>query len=160
MSAITEGALLSLTTAPTFRFVTFQIEISRDLMKKLFVQEFTWRSNNVVVRGSHCMYEENQPSEFYFCQSIKHIFLVIYGCFFELVDHPQVTKETLLWSRMGKVLNDDHQNIRYRHMVHNNHMVIIISSVWSYCPDDYDNHHPWNQHHHQNHNYALHWLHQ
>ena len=25
-------------------------------------QEFTWRSNNVVVRGSHCMYEENQPS--------------------------------------------------------------------------------------------------
>jgi len=28
-----------------------------------YIQEFTWRSNNVVVRGSHCMYEENQPSD-------------------------------------------------------------------------------------------------
>ena len=28
-----------------------------------YIQEFTWRSNNVVVRGSHCMYEENNPSE-------------------------------------------------------------------------------------------------
>jgi len=28
-----------------------------------YIQEFTWRSNNVVVRGSHCMYEENQPSK-------------------------------------------------------------------------------------------------
>ena len=29
-----------------------------------YIQEFTWRSNNVVVRGSHCMYEENNPSEY------------------------------------------------------------------------------------------------
>ena len=28
-----------------------------------YIQEFTWRSNNVVVRGSHCAYTENQPSE-------------------------------------------------------------------------------------------------
>ena len=28
-----------------------------------YIQEFTWRSNNVVVRGSHCMYEENNPSK-------------------------------------------------------------------------------------------------
>ena len=28
-----------------------------------YIQEFTWRSNNVVVRGSHCQYQENQPSE-------------------------------------------------------------------------------------------------
>jgi len=26
-----------------------------------YIQEFTWRSNNVVVRGSHCMYRENNP---------------------------------------------------------------------------------------------------
>merc|ERR1712062_84472 len=25
-----------------------------------YIQEFTWRSNNVVVRGSHCAYIENQ----------------------------------------------------------------------------------------------------
>ena len=29
-----------------------------------YIQEFTWRSNNVVVRGSHCKYEENNPSNF------------------------------------------------------------------------------------------------
>ena len=29
-----------------------------------YIQEFTWRSNNVVVRGSHCMYEENNPSKY------------------------------------------------------------------------------------------------
>lgn len=26
-----------------------------------YTQEFTWRSNNVVVRGSHCKYIENNP---------------------------------------------------------------------------------------------------
>ena len=31
-----------------------------------YIQEFTWRSNNVVVRGSHCMYEENNPSKYFF----------------------------------------------------------------------------------------------
>ena len=31
-----------------------------------YIQEFTWRSNNVVVRGSHCMYEENNPSKIYY----------------------------------------------------------------------------------------------
>ena len=30
-----------------------------------YIQEFTWRSNNVVVRGSHCMYKENNPGEVY-----------------------------------------------------------------------------------------------
>ena len=29
-----------------------------------YIQEFTWRSNNVVVRGSHCAYTENQPSKY------------------------------------------------------------------------------------------------
>lgn len=28
-----------------------------------YIQEFTWRSNNIVIRGSHCMYPENQPDE-------------------------------------------------------------------------------------------------
>nr|CAD7426541.1 unnamed protein product [Timema monikensis] len=27
-----------------------------------YIQEFTWRSNNIVVRGSHCQYLENNPS--------------------------------------------------------------------------------------------------
>ena len=32
-----------------------------------YIQEFTWRSNNVVVRGSHCMYSENNPSKSNYC---------------------------------------------------------------------------------------------
>lgn len=27
-----------------------------------YIQEFTWQSNNVVIRGSHCEYSENNPS--------------------------------------------------------------------------------------------------
>lgn len=26
-----------------------------------YIQEFTWRSNNVIVRGSHCQYADNNP---------------------------------------------------------------------------------------------------
>lgn len=26
-----------------------------------YIQEFTWRSKNIVVRGSHCQYVENNP---------------------------------------------------------------------------------------------------
>lgn len=26
-----------------------------------YTQEFTWRSNNVAIRGSHCKYAENNP---------------------------------------------------------------------------------------------------
>ena len=42
-------------------------------------KEFTWRSNNVVVRGSHCMYEENQPSE------PRNTFLVVVVVLFVVV---------------------------------------------------------------------------
>lgn len=27
-----------------------------------FIQEFTWRSKNVIVRGSQCVFEDNNPS--------------------------------------------------------------------------------------------------
>ena len=26
-----------------------------------YIQEFTWKSNNVIVRGSHCAFPENNP---------------------------------------------------------------------------------------------------
>lgn len=29
-----------------------------------YIQEFTWRSKNVIVRGSHCQFEENNPCKF------------------------------------------------------------------------------------------------
>ena len=38
-----------------------------------YIQEFTWRSNNVVVRGSHCMYGENNPSEWFFDLVVRQV---------------------------------------------------------------------------------------
>lgn len=29
-----------------------------------YIQEFTWRAENIVVRGSHCLYEENNPRKY------------------------------------------------------------------------------------------------
>lgn len=26
-----------------------------------YIQEFTWRSDNIAIRGSNCLYEENNP---------------------------------------------------------------------------------------------------
>lgn len=43
-----------------------------------YIQEFTWRSKNVIVRGSHCQYSENNPSELYSFES----FLVDFFCLF------------------------------------------------------------------------------
>lgn len=31
-----------------------------------YIQEFTWRNKNVVVRGSHCKFEENNPGKLVF----------------------------------------------------------------------------------------------
>lgn len=28
-----------------------------------FIQEFTWRSKNIIVRGSQCQFEDNNPSK-------------------------------------------------------------------------------------------------
>lgn len=30
-----------------------------------YIQEFTWRSKNIIVRGSQCQFEDNNPSKFY-----------------------------------------------------------------------------------------------
>lgn len=35
----------------------------RKLMRIVFTQEFTWRANNSIVRGSHCLFEDNNPRE-------------------------------------------------------------------------------------------------
>lgn len=31
-----------------------------------YIQEFTWRSDNIAIRGSNCLYEENNPRKFSF----------------------------------------------------------------------------------------------
>lgn len=44
-----------------------------------YIQEFTWRSKNVIVRGSHCEYKENNPSKcsFRILKKIYEIFIVV-----------------------------------------------------------------------------------
>lgn len=50
-----------------------------------YIQEFTWRSKNVIVRGSHCQYAENNPSRlhcllvllFNICTDVPHVILQI-----------------------------------------------------------------------------------
>lgn len=31
-----------------------------------YIQEFTWKSQNKFVRGSHCLYEDNNPGKLFF----------------------------------------------------------------------------------------------
>ncbi|KAL1492801.1 hypothetical protein ABEB36_010985 [Hypothenemus hampei] len=46
-----------------------------------YIQEFTWRSNNVIVRGSHCQYAENNP------RPDKNFALEKYGSNSKCFDH-------------------------------------------------------------------------
>lgn len=47
-----------------------------------YIQEFTWRSKNIVVRGSQCQFEDNNPSELnevFLCGLIfKRVFLLYF----------------------------------------------------------------------------------
>ena len=61
------------------------------------VQEFTWRSNNVVVRGSHCMYEENQPSD------ERNFALESYGQGARCFDHTERMWEERSCSQVGSL---------------------------------------------------------
>lgn len=36
-----------------------------------FIQEFTWRSKNVIVRGSQCQFEDNNPSNYDYIHVIQ-----------------------------------------------------------------------------------------
>lgn len=47
-----------------------------------YIQEFTWRAKNIVVRGSHCLYEENNPREFIKIKSINNFYNINFDCSF------------------------------------------------------------------------------
>ena len=105
MSATMEGALLLLTTAPTFR--SFPKPPSGDLVKKL-VFAGVHLAEQQCCRTGKPLHVWGEPTKWvqtpqYFCFYLKHFF-VINGCLFQLDDHPQATKETLLWSPMVQVM--------------------------------------------------------
>lgn len=43
-----------------------------------YIQEFTWLSKNVIVRGSHCQYADNNPSKYQKIQQIIRDFIKLY----------------------------------------------------------------------------------
>ena len=42
-----------------------------------YIQEFTWRAKNIVVRGSHCLYEENNPRELFACPFTTYLVVTL-----------------------------------------------------------------------------------
>lgn len=44
-----------------------------------YIQEFTWKSKNVIVRGSHCQYADNNPSKIvmYYLMVLHHMYVYI-----------------------------------------------------------------------------------
>ncbi|PBC31857.1 Leishmanolysin peptidase [Apis cerana cerana] len=66
-----------------------------------YIQEFTWRARNIVVRGSHCLYEENNP------HPDKNFALEKYGPHSRCFDHTnqmweeRTCKQARQWQHWG-----------------------------------------------------------
>ncbi|XP_034944355.1 leishmanolysin-like peptidase [Chelonus insularis] len=66
-----------------------------------YIQEFTWRSKNIVVRGSHCLYTENNP------HPEKNFALEHYGAHSKCFDHTddmweeRTCKQARQWQHWG-----------------------------------------------------------
>lgn len=45
-----------------------------------YIQEFTWRNKDVIVRGSHCRFEQNNPSKYRFITLVKIKWLPSTSC--------------------------------------------------------------------------------
>ncbi|KAI4464429.1 leishmanolysin-like peptidase [Holotrichia oblita] len=66
-----------------------------------YIQEFSWRLNNVVVRGSHCQYHDNNPN------NDKNFALETYGVQSKCFDHTndmweeRSCKQTRQWQHWG-----------------------------------------------------------
>jgi leishmanolysin-like peptidase len=85
-----------------------------------YIQEFTWRSNNVVVRGSHCRYSENNPSKnecshfvrnsntksLTFSASDRNFALELYGEKSMCFDHTEQVTFLLIFTIIQKMLKN------------------------------------------------------
>ncbi|XP_044592458.1 leishmanolysin-like peptidase isoform X1 [Cotesia glomerata] len=66
-----------------------------------YIQEFTWRAKNIVIRGSHCLYEENNP------HPEKNFALENYGPYSRCFDHTndmweeRTCKQARQWQHWG-----------------------------------------------------------
>lgn len=66
-----------------------------------YIQEFSWRLNNVVIRGSHCQYDDNNPN------NDKNFALESYGVQSKCFDHTnemweeRSCKQTRQWQHWG-----------------------------------------------------------
>ncbi|XP_063706190.1 leishmanolysin-like peptidase [Culicoides brevitarsis] len=90
-----------------------------------YIQEFTWRSKNVVVRGSQCQFEDNNP------KSEKNFALEKYGSHSKCFDHTnqmweeRSCKQTREWQHWGSGC--------YDYKCANGHLHIIVANYSFEC---------------------------
>lgn len=105
-----------------------------------YIQEFTWRSKNVVVRGSQCRFEDNNPSEltcclertfnkinnyFFILEAEKNFALESYGTDSKCFDHSEnmweerSCRQTREWQHWGSGC--------YKYKCENRRLHILVS---------------------------------
>ncbi|XP_026464697.1 leishmanolysin-like peptidase [Ctenocephalides felis] len=90
-----------------------------------YIQEFTWRSKNVIVRGSHCQFEENNPS------SDKNFALEKYGIYSKCFEHTdqmweeRSCKQVRQWQHWGSGC--------YEYMCEDGRLHIMVSNYTYTC---------------------------
>ncbi|XP_018900151.2 leishmanolysin-like peptidase [Bemisia tabaci] len=90
-----------------------------------YIQEFTWRSKNVVIRGSHCQFPENNP------HADKNFALESYGPESKCFDHTNQMweewscKEKRLWQHWGSGC--------YEFLCHSGRLHIMVANYTYTC---------------------------
>lgn len=90
-----------------------------------YIQEFTWRSKNVVVRGSHCQFEDNNP------KSEKNFALESYGEGSKCFDHTEnmweerSCRQTREWQHWGSGC--------YQYKCENGRLSILVANYTFDC---------------------------
>ncbi|XP_065219578.1 leishmanolysin-like peptidase [Planococcus citri] len=90
-----------------------------------YIQEFTWRSKNVVIRGSHCQYAENNP------HPDKNFALEVYGENSRCFDHTdqmweeQTCNQIRQWQHWGSGC--------YRYRCHTGRLHILVGNYSYTC---------------------------
>ncbi|XP_059490130.1 leishmanolysin-like peptidase [Neocloeon triangulifer] len=90
-----------------------------------YIQEFSWRAKNVVVRGSHCYFEENNP------QPEKNFALESYGEGSRCFDHTgsmweeRTCRQVRLWQHWGSGC--------YKYNCHGGRINVIVANYTYTC---------------------------
>ncbi|XP_055381355.1 leishmanolysin-like peptidase [Condylostylus longicornis] len=90
-----------------------------------YIQEFTWRSKNIIVRGSHCQYQDNNP------KPEKNFALEAYGLNSKCFDHSEnmweerSCRQTREWQHWGSGC--------YKYKCENGRLSILVGNYTYEC---------------------------